>query len=140
MGMSFMGYDPDVTRGVLGVGGGFWSTLFERSSNWKLATLLIGGTYTDALQIQLLLALMQMQFDYSDPATVAPHVLASPLPGVPNKQILSQMGLGDAQVPNIATEMIARTAGLPLLTPAVVTPFGLTPTGGPASSAITTWN
>src|ERR1019366_5502106 len=112
MGMSFMGYDTDVTRGVLGVGAGFWSTLFERSFNWKLAQILVGGSYPDALESQVLLSLMQMQFDFSDPATVAPHVLQAPLAGVPKKQILLQIGLGDTQVPNIASEMIARTAGL----------------------------
>jgi hypothetical protein len=140
MGMSFMGYDPDVTRGVLGVGAGFWSTLFERSFNWKLAQILVGGSYPDALESQVLLSLMQMQFDFSDPATVAPHVLQAPLAGVPKKQILLQIGLGDTQVPNIASEMIARTAGLPLLHAAVTMPFGLTEKTGPLASAISTWD
>jgi hypothetical protein len=140
MGMSFMGYDPDVTQGVLGVGAGFWSTLFQRSVNWKLAVLLVGGTYTDALDVQILLALMQMQFDFSDPATVAPYVVTAPLAGVPKKQILAQMGLGDAQVPNIAAEMIARTAGLPLLHAAVTHPFGLSEKTAPLTSAISTWD
>jgi hypothetical protein len=140
MGMSFMGYDPDVTRGALGCGAGFWSALFERSVNWKLAEVVSGGAYPDALEVQLLLALMQMQFDFSEPATVAPHVILAPLTGVPKKQILAQMGLGDAQVPNIAAEMIARTAGLPLLHAAVTQPFGLTEENGPLASAISTWN
>ncbi len=140
MGMSFMGYDPDITRGALGCGGGFWSTLFERSVNWKLAQILAGGAYPDALDLQILLSLMQMQFDFSEPATVAPHVLAAPLAGVPKKQILAQMGLGDAQVPNISAEMIARTVGLPLLRAAVTEPYGLTETSGPLTSAISTWN
>jgi hypothetical protein len=140
MGMSFMGYDPDVTEGVLGCGAGFWSTLFERSVNWKLAEIVAFGSYPDSLQVQILLALMQMQFDFSEPATVAPYVLSAPLAGVPKKQILAQMGLGDAQVPNVAAEMIARTAGLPLLHAAVTQPFGLTEQTAPLKSAISTWN
>jgi hypothetical protein len=140
MGMSFMGYDPDVARGALDVGGGFWSTLFQRSADWRFASVLGVGAYPDALEAQLLFALMQMQFDFSDPATVAPHVIAAPLPGAPRKQILLQMGLGDADVPNIAAEMTARTAGLPLLHPAVTRPFGLAEKDGPLPSAFTSWD
>jgi hypothetical protein len=140
MGLSFMGYDPDVTQGVLGCGGGFWSTLFQRSVNWKEAALLVPASYPDSLDGQLLLALAQMQFDYSDPATVAPHVLLAPLPGVPPKQLVMQMGLDDAQVPNVATEMIARTTGIGLLSPAVTDVYGMTAKAGPLSSALTTWD
>jgi hypothetical protein len=140
MGLSFMGYDPDVTRGVLGCGGGFWASLFERSVNWKEAKLIIPASYPDSLDEQLLLELAQMQFDYSDPANVAPHVLSSPLPGVPAKQLLMQMGLDDAQVSNVTTEMIARTTGIPLLSPAVTQPYGMTPVAGPLASALTTWD
>jgi hypothetical protein len=140
MGLSFMGYDPDVTRGVLGCGGGFWSVLFERSTNWKEAKIIIPAAYPDSLDQQLLLAIAQMQFDYSDPASVAPHVLASPLPGTPPKQLLMQMGVGDAQVSNVTTEMIARTSGIDMLSPAATQAFGLTPKPGPLASALTTWN
>ncbi len=139
MGMSFMGYDPYVTRGVLGVNGGFWSALFQRSVNWKLAELFIVGAYPDELNTQILLALMQMQFDFTDPATVAPYLLGSPLPGVPKKQVLSQMGFGDAQVSNVTTEMIARTAGLPLLAPGVTQAWGIPARHAPLESAWTTW-
>jgi hypothetical protein len=140
MGLSFMGYDPDVTRGVLGCNGGFWSALFERSVNWKEAKVIIPASYPDSLDQQLLLGLAQMQFDYSDPATIAPHVLAAPLPGVPVKQLLMQMGVGDAQVANVTTEMIARTTGIDQLSPAAATASGLTPKPGPLASALTTWN
>jgi hypothetical protein len=140
MGMSFMGYDPDVTLGALGVGGGFWSTLFQRSVNWKEALLVFPAEYPDSLDQQLLMALAQMQFDFSDPATVAPYLLNAPLEGVPKKQVDMIMGVGDAQVPNIASEMIARTTGAPLLSPSAVDVFGMTATPGPLSSALTTWN
>ncbi|MGH7284259.1 MAG: alpha/beta hydrolase family protein, partial [Polyangiaceae bacterium] len=140
MGLSFMGYDPDVTRGVLGCGGGFWSTLFERSVNWKEAALLIPASYHDSLDQRLLIALAQMQFDYSDPATVAPYVLNAPLENTPKKQLLMQMGLADAQVPNISTEMIARTSGISLLDPAATSIYGMTPASGPLASALTTWD
>ena len=140
LGMTFMGYDPDVVQGVLGDGGGFWSALFQRSYNWAPANLIVPSAYPDKLDVQLILQLAQMQFDYSDPATVAPYVLQAPLRGVPKKQILAYMGLYDMQVANVTSEMIARTAGLPLLQPDVVTPWGMTPTPGPLPSALTTWD
>ena len=98
------------------------------------------AAYPDSLDGQLLLSLAQMQFDYSDPATVAPYVLKAPLPGVPAKQLVMQMGVDDAQVPNVVTEMIARTSGIPLLSPAATSVTGMTPTTGPLSSALTTWD
>jgi hypothetical protein len=140
MGLSFMGYDPDVTMGALGVGGGFWSTLFQRSVNWKEALLVFPASYPDSLDEQLLMALAQMQFDFSDPATVAPYVLDAPLAGTPKKQIVMMMGAGDAQVPNVATEMIARTSGISLLSPNAALVFGMSPVRGPLPSALTTWN
>jgi hypothetical protein len=140
MGLSFMGYDPDVTLGALGVGGGFWSTLFQRSVNWKEAELLFPASYPDSLDQQLLMALAQMQFDFSDPATVAPYALNAPLAGVPKKQLVMMMGVGDAQVPNVATEMIARTSGITLLSPNAVDVFGMSAQAGPLPSALTTWN
>jgi hypothetical protein len=140
MGLSFMGYDPDITRGVLGCGGGFWDTLFQRSVHWKDAHLLVPASYPDSLDLQLLLSLAQMQFDYSDPATVAPHALLAPLEGTPKKQLLMQMGLADAQVANITTEMIARSTGIDLLAPNATDVYGMTPKQGPLDSALTTWD
>jgi hypothetical protein len=135
-----MGYDPDIVQGALGCGGGFWSALFQRSYSWDAARLVLPAAYPDALDQQLLLQMAQMQFDYSDPASVAPYVLQAPLRGVPKKQILAQMGLYDALVSNVTTEMLVRTEGLPLLTPAVVTPWGIPEAEGPLPSALTTWN
>jgi hypothetical protein len=114
--------------------------MFERSTNWRESRLVIDGSYPDHLDQQLLLALAQMQLDYTDPATVAPYVLAAPLPGVPRKQLDVQMAVGDAQVPNLATEMLARTMGVPLLGPSVAGVYGMTPRSGPLPSAYDIWD
>jgi hypothetical protein len=140
MGLSFMGYDPDVAQGVLTSGGGFWSSLLPRSYAWAPVGLLIPGSYPDPLDVLLLIQMSQMQFDYSDPATVAPHVLSAPLRGVPPKQIAAQMGLYDSLVSNVTSEMIARTEGLPILSASVATPWALPPTKGPLPSALSTWD
>lgn len=140
MGLSFMGYDPDVRLGALGCGGGFWSTLFQRSVAWQGVQLLIPAAYPDSLDQQLLLGLAQMQFDFSDPATVAPYVLQAPLAGVPAKQLLMQMGVGDALVANVASEMVVRTSGISTLAPAAASFYGMKEGGAPAPSLQTIWD
>jgi hypothetical protein len=115
--------------------------MFQRSSDWPRFKLLIAGAYPDYLDEQLLLALLQMRLDFSDPATVAPHTILDPLPGVPKKQILMQMSRNDSQVPNLATYNIARTQGVPLLAQSVVGDvFGLPQTNGPLPSAMSVWD
>jgi hypothetical protein len=140
MGGSFMGYDPDVTMGALNVGGGEWSLLFQRSVDWTLFKLVAGDAYPDALDQEILLALAQSQFDFSDPITNAPHTILSPLPGTPKKQILLQMGVGDCQVSNVATAVVVRSLGMPLLAESPVPIWGLTAVPGPQGSALTVWN
>lgn len=140
MGGAFMGYDPDITQGVLGVAGGFWSTMFQRSSQWPQFELLIKGSYSDYLDQQLGLAVAQSYFDFADPATAAPHVVKASLPGTPAKQILVQMAVGDSQVPNLATMAMTRTEGIPLVGQSTIPLYGIDTASGAAPSALTVWD
>ena len=140
MGGAFMGYDPDITRGVLGVAGGFWSTMFQRSSQWPQFELLIAGAYSDYVDQQLVLALAQMYFDFADPATVAPYLVGAPLSGVPKKQIIVQMSVGDSQVPNLATQAMVRTEGIPLVGTSTIPLYGIDTVAGPTASGLTVWD
>ncbi len=75
---------------------------------------------------------MQPHFDIIDPFTYAPYILKDPQRlGVPAKTILIQEGIGDAQVPNIATRTWARTIGLTALDPLFEPVFGLTAKAAP---------
>jgi hypothetical protein len=90
----------------------------------------------DPLEEQKYVATLQPQFDRFDPATYAPHLLQSPLPGAPSdRRVLLQNGLGDAEVPNLGTYLLARGVGAPLLTPSPAMPYGLTPMAGPISGS-----
>ncbi len=140
MGNAFMGYDPDITRGVLGVPGGAWSLMIQRSSQWPKFKLLLGGSYPDYLDVELLLALAQMRFDFVDPITTAPHTILDPLPGSPKKQILIHLAVGDSQVPNLSTDLIARTEGIPLLGPSARPAWGLAETMAPQPSGMVAWD
>ena len=125
MGNTFMAYDPNITRGVLAVPGGNWSMLFERSSAWTILSGALAGSYPDPGVQQMLVAMMGMTLERVDPMTTASKVLADPMPGVPPKNILMWMAIGDSLVTNLATEMTARTMGIDVVGPSVKQPWGM---------------
>lgn len=135
-GLTFLALSPDVKRGALNVPGGFWSLMMWRSGDFQDLVPLLSSNYHDALDRQLLIALSQQLWDYTDPATYAPYVVKAPLPGTGSaKQVLYQEGLGDGQVPNLATRMVVRTMGIPLLNQPVETVWGIPQASGPVPSA-----
>lgn len=137
-GTTVMAYTPDITRGVIGVGGGNYSTMLERSSDWPTYRNILIGTYPDPMDVVLAINLFQQRWDQTETSGIANVVLDGTATGVPPKRILMHMAIGDDQVPNLATEWQARTMGVPVLSPAsVYTPYGMTATDGPiAGSAL----
>jgi hypothetical protein len=99
---------------VLQVGGCPWTLMLERSSNWNKYDIIITAWVRDPVDRQMLYAVSQMLWDPVDPAT---HVEA-----LREKSILLQESIGDAQVPNLATEFWARSIGLPLVQPSATRP------------------
>jgi hypothetical protein len=85
------------------------------------------------------LALLQPDWDFTDPISFAPHLLQNPLAGSPVKQILMQESINDAQVPNIATRVLARAVGAPGLDLEQQV-FGITAGSAPLPSAYTQWD
>jgi hypothetical protein len=138
-GATFMGISQDVERGALNVPGCEWSLMIQRSVDFAQLSPIIDAALPDPLDLEILLGLTQSEWDYADPATFAPHLILDPLPGVNQKHILLQESEGDAQVPNIATRVLARTMGVPGLD--LVTPvFGIPQQQAPLDSAYTQWN
>jgi len=113
LGGTYLALSPHVTRAVLSVGGADFTLMMFRARPFGMFLGTIAQTVPDALDQQKFAALLQMGFDRIDPLTYAPHVLGSPYPGAPaSRRVLVQYGLGDAQVPNVATELHARALGL----------------------------
>jgi hypothetical protein len=107
-----------------------------RSADFKDLAQFLGVSYPDPLDRQLLLALSQGLWDYSDPATYAPHLLRDPLRDAGGvKKILYQEGLGDAQVPNVATRAMVRTMGIPLLKQPIESLYGVSELPAPLDAA-----
>ena len=138
-GGTFMALSEDITRGVLDVPGCEWSLLMFRSADFAPLQTILGSALPDPLDQEVLLAMLQPEFDYSDPATFAPHLLAAPLPGTTAKRILVQESEGDAEVTNVSTRVLARTIGLPGLD--LEHPvYGVPELPGPLPSAYTQWD
>ncbi len=125
-GMVFVAQEPAIDAAVLHVGGGVWSTMLERSSNWPLFELLLTNVATDPGDRQQLYAFSQLLWDAADPVGWVPELQGA--------TFLLQESIGDEQVPNLTTEIIARSTGLPLLSPAVTAPFGIASTAAPLPS------
>ncbi|HZS39398.1 MAG TPA: hypothetical protein VFF06_21345 [Polyangia bacterium] len=138
-GGTFMGLSPDVVRGALNVPGCEWTLLIYRSADFNALKPLLNGSYPDPLDQQLVIASSQGEWDYTDPATFAPHLINDPLPSTPKKHILVQESIGDAEVSNVATRVLVRTIGLPgmdLETPV----YGVVEMPAPLDSAYTQWD
>ncbi|MBV8759647.1 MAG: hypothetical protein JO257_20325 [Deltaproteobacteria bacterium] len=124
-GASVMAYDPQITRGVLGSGGAGYSFLLDRSADWPQYRMVLNAAYPDPLDDELLINLMQMRWDKTEPAGIANTVLDGTATGVPPKQILMQIALGDEEVSDFAAYWEARTMAIPMVTPSPTTAWGL---------------
>ena len=134
-----MGLSPDVVRGVLNVPGSEWSLMIYRSTDLGMLGSALALILPDPFERQVAVAYTQSEWDYTDSATYAPHLLANPLEGVPVKRILVQESIDDAQVTNVSTRVLARTMGLTAIDLTEPVP-GLTTGTAPLDSAYTQWN
>ena len=138
-GGTYMGIAQEVTKGALNVPGSEWSLLIQRSTDFANLQQILDIEWADPLDQQVLLAIIQPEWDFTDPASFASHLIAAPLPNTPAKTILVQEAIHDAQVSNVATRVLVRTIGLPgmdLETPV----YGVTEMPAPLPSAYTQWD
>jgi len=70
------------------------------------------------------IALLGMLFEKVDPLTTAHRVPADPLPGVPPKQLLLYVAMGDSPVANVASATLARAPRVPVTGPSTREPYG----------------
>jgi hypothetical protein len=139
-GSTVMAYDPFMTRGVVGVGAANYSMMLERSVDWPVHEATLTGSYGESgknpLNVALMIHLMQMAWDTTDPSGTVQDILEGNIPGTPQKQLLLHMAMGDDQVPNVATEWQARTMGIPVLSPSPKQVWGMQMESQGMSSAL----
>jgi hypothetical protein len=133
------------TQVFLGVPGMNYATLLQRSIDFAPFAPLLYSAYPNPVDQQLLFALIQQLWDRAENDGYAAHVTADPLPGSVAKEVLIFAAFGDHQVANVTTDVLARTLGASVRTPALaparstdVVPFwGLgtvtLPSAGPAT-------
>lgn len=122
-GAVLLAQDPPLDAAAFHVGGASWSTMLERSSNWAAFELFIRAAVESAADRQVLYSLSQLWWDPVDPMSYTTQLTG--------RSFLLQESIGDDQVPNLTTEMFARTVGLPVLNPVGEVPFGLSAVDGP---------
>jgi len=118
-GGTVMAIAQDITRGVLGVPGMNYSLLLTRSTDFAAYSAILYPNYSNELERPLILALIQMLWDRSDPNGYARHITANPLPNTPVHKVLLHEAFGDHQVANCATEVETRTLGASIHQPAL---------------------
>lgn len=91
------------TRAVLGVPGMGYNTLLTRSSNWPQFQPTFEGAYPDATDRALVLELIQLLWDRGENSGYAQHL--------DDAEVLLIEAIGDHQVANVSTEVLARTIG-----------------------------
>jgi len=116
-GGTVMGVSQDITRGVLGVPAMNYSNLLTRSTDFATYAAILYPSYPNELQRPLLLALIQMLWDRTDPNGYARHITNDPLPGTPPHYVMLHEAFGDHQVSPMAAEIEARTIGASVHTP-----------------------
>jgi len=137
-GGTYLALSQDVVRGVLNVPGCEWNLMMFRSADFSGLKPILNGVFPDLVDQEISLVLVQHEFDYSDPASFAPHIITTPFANTPAKRVLIQEAINDAQVANIATRVLARSVGVPGLD--LEQPvYGITEMQAPLAAGYTQW-
>jgi len=133
--------NPDVERAVINVGGSGWGQMMARASPFAGFNFFIKSAMGTELAAQTFEATLVSGLDTIDSATWVHDLVGSKLPGNPDRKIIMQNGIGDAEVPNCASFLEARILGLAMVEPSPETVYGI-PLLDPStlSSAITLWD
>ncbi len=112
LGGAYVPVSTRIERGVFGVGGMPYSLLLTRSYDFELYFMLLRGQYDSDMDISLLIALMQMLWDPGEGSGWAWYMNQRAIDDItPAKQVLIQVGIGDAQVPTLCAHIQTRTWG-----------------------------
>ncbi|MFN8626663.1 MAG: hypothetical protein U0587_11895 [Candidatus Binatia bacterium] len=138
MGMMFAALSPDIVNANIDVPGMNFSLLLQRSTDFsQIEDILKLTGLADPMQRALTYGILHELWVRGESAGYATHVTRNPLPGVSPKHILMTMAWLDPQVSNVATEIAARTLGLPNLVGSLRTGMVEIPdTPGPLASAL----
>jgi hypothetical protein len=125
-GGTYMALTPDVARGVLAVPGQSYSLMLARSTNFATFELLLRARFPNGLDVQRVLAIIQMLWDRTEPSGWTPYIRTDRVPGTVPHEVLMLVAIGDRQVTTLAAHLMARTIGaVPNLAPLNREVFGV---------------
>jgi hypothetical protein len=136
LGVGMVATNPYVKRAAMEVGGSGFTGMMFRAEPFKQFLDLLADSVPDPLDQQKFIASLQRQMDRIDPNTYARNVQREPFPGTPPRQVLLQIGLGDTEVPNFGSELLARALEVKQLQPAPKTVWGLEAASGTTDRAL----
>jgi hypothetical protein len=125
LGASYMALTTDVTRGYLGEPGMPYNLLLNRSKDFNDFFVILQGTYSTARDLQLVLGLLQMLWDRTEPDGYASYITEDLLPNTPVHHVLLNDALGDMQVSPLGAHIMARAVKAKNLTPVNRELFGI---------------
>ena len=135
LGGAFIAISPNIERAAFSVGGGNFSLMMSRASNFRPFLDVILAVTGSRVTVQKVVTLSQHSFDRISPIVYGRYIKTNPIRGNPTKRILMQAGIGDLQVNNLATDLHARSIGIPSLQPNARDPFGLDPVESPTDDS-----
>jgi hypothetical protein len=104
--VSLAGKTKLIERGILGVPGTPFSLVLTRSRDFTEYDKLLLLNFYNNRHVRIFLGLMQMAWDSTEASGLQARPVSEPIP-----RLLLQAGLGDAIVPTIAAETLARAMG-----------------------------
>jgi hypothetical protein len=134
-GGTYMSLSTDVTRGLLGVPGMPYTLLLDRSSDFAGYKFLLRAAYPSAVDAQIVLSLMQLWWDRTEPNGWVPYIRTDMHPGTPPHEVLMHVAIGDHQVSPLGAHFMARTLGAKNLRPVNREIFGIEDADGPLTGS-----
>jgi hypothetical protein len=134
MGTTLIAIEPDIQRAFLGEPGFPYSLLLNRSLDFAGYFALMQATYTKlgGRDIQVVLGLMQMLWDRTEPDGYVPYITqANWADHTPAHQVMIEDALGDFQVSPLGAHLIARAVGARNVKPVNRELFGIPDADGP---------
>ena len=119
MGGAVTAVSTEWTKAVLGVPGMNYSLLLSRSVDFTVYFVVLTRAYPDRVDQEIIYGLLQMLWDRAESNGYAAHMTDDPYPGTPEHTVLLHVAFGDHQVAPVAAEIMARTIGARLRTPAL---------------------
>jgi len=124
-GLTLMATSPAYDHGVLVVPGGAWTHMLERAVQWNDMGSILRDRFPEPRELQLALSLSQPLLDAADSMNYAEHLVTNRFPGMPPARVVLHEAKEDSQVANLVTHWVARSAGVPLITPSPIPVWGL---------------